>query len=384
MRILYINWNSSLNAGVNVNRVYEILKFLPEKKVEIVHITPAEAFEMIGVKNIVIKNSFKGSQVTKYKTLIKNLVEFGDSEEQRNWVGDIKDYLGKEFKRMGKFDIVYVNTSPYCLSEAGQFAKEIFNCKLVVDFQDAYYFFPYQPSSKFLNHLVKIKEERCLKGVDLLVTNTPSAEKAYKKAYPNLNVCWIPNMIPSNLLKLRKTSTEDRGVIAYGGSLYIGRDLFPILEALKKIEKKFRIEVLGDYSSLNKFRYRKYSNIDWLGKLNRQEYYQYLAGKVGIGVILQSFKVSNKIVSCIAAKTYEYLALQKPVIYIGPEGDNAKMIRDYSKNFCVVTDPKDILKIVKYLTDFKQISDNTKDSFIKDYSSERLCGKLLAKLNQVI
>jgi hypothetical protein len=390
MRLLFINWGHSLNGGVNVGRVYEILNQFASKRVEIIHITPQKAFEVKNVHNLVVKTPTEETDkkpLGMYTSFIKELVFYSDAPEQEKWTYEVEQYLRTNRNKLGKIDIVYINTSPYCLCLLGGIVKEIFGSKVVVDFQDPLYYSPYKHNLKIFDFLLRRKEQIYLKGCDLLIVNTPSAGRVYKKAYPKIKVEYVTNMIPSVIPKpkRRAVNVKSQFLISYGGSLFMGRDLFPLLKALKKLNsKKYIVEVLGDFTFVNKLRYLYYwKQIEWKNKIDRESYYQYVDSRVDIGLVIQKFGDKNNLVQCIAAKTYDYLALNKPIIYIGPSGDNENIIKKYSKNCCVASGDDGTKNIIKYLDHFKPAENNTINSFYSDFSSRNLYSRLLDLVNNL-
>lgn len=381
MRILYLNFNSELNSGVNVNRVFEILKFLSKKGIEIVHVTPYKAFKVKNVYNLIISPSKNkpGKFLQLYCSFVKTLYSTRDNYQEEDWANDLIKYFKENKKKLGNFDIIYVNTNPVSLIEAGLIGKILFNAKLVVDYQDPFALDPYRLNLPIFDFILRRKELEYLKNVDYLIVNQPSAVAAHKQIYPFLKIKGVTNITPSyeiSSIKHRQNIREYK--ILYGGSLYIGRDLFLLLEAVKYFKEKFIVEVMGNISLINKIRYHSYPGVIWKSRIPPDQYIKYLIKEVDIGVVLQSFKVRTSMISALASKTFEYLSFNKPIIYIGPEGDNSKIIRKYSNNYCLVTDiNRDKNKLRNYLNQFKSREKNTKDVYFREYTSEKIYTQLL-------
>lgn len=384
MRILYINTSYDFSKGVNANRVFDLLDYFSKRKIGVTHLTPSEAFKIKGINSLVIPYSFT-KKSSKYFDLLKSLYSFKDSKQNETWVNDIKNFVDKNPEKFRDFDLVYINTQPRCLMKLARYFKEKYGTKVAIDFHDPFYFDPYRPNLPIFNFLRKRVEEEYLRSVDLLIVNTPSTEKVYKATYPKLAVKCITNIYPQSLRKLVDLSVKnkDRITILYGGSLFVGRDLFLLLEAARKASIKVKIQVLGSFSSLNKLRYWKYPELVFKEKMSRDTYFKYLKG-VDIGVVLQDFKVQNTGISCIAYKTYEYLAMNKPIIYIGPAGDNSDIIKNYSTNYCLVTKQNQTKGLIDYLDNFVYKNENVKQSFYEDFSSEKLFGLLTVYLKDLI
>lgn len=374
MNILYISFSCNEKFGISSLRVHELLKFFSNKNHKITFVTPEEGFKVSGIKNIVVKPSKQkpGNLSLYYSNLIKPLFDESDSLYEESWVKDCENFLEKQGTKLGKFDVIIINIHPICLIKAGNVAKKIFNIPLIVDMQDPFFFNPYRRNLNLLNGLVKQKEQRLLKEVDGLVICQKSSVKVYSKEYPNIKTIFAGNIHPSNMPKSQNIKRAGNLKILYGGSLYVGRDLFPLLNASKS-DDKYEIEVLGSFSALNRARYRNYPNIKWLTKIPINEYFEYLNSQVDIGVVLQSFAIANTGISAVASKTFEYLYLNKPIIYIGPDGDNADLIKSYSRNSLIITSPdKQQKELVKYLKNFEREKQNTKKEYYSDFVNEKV------------
>lgn len=381
MRILYISFNCNYSDGVNSLRVFNVLKILAKNRHQVTFITPKAGFRVRGVKNIVVKLTLdRGGRVSRlYSNLVKPLFDESDSLSEERWVKDVQRYLEQNESKFKAFDFIYVNIHPICLIRAGVGAKKLFGGKLIVDMQDPFYFNPYKRILKIFDKVVKRKEENLLKVVDFLIVCHKSVNDVYQKAYPNLKVIFISNLPPVEIYKIRlaKKKQQTQYQISYGGSLFIGRDLFLILDVLKEFKEKFRIEVLGNVSLLNKMRYLLHKNLKWGEISEKQKYYQHLNDQVDIGVVLQSFNTQDTGCSLVASKTFEYLYLNKPIIYLGPKGDNSDLISQTSDNCCVVTNKTDSKKIEVFLRNFQPKINNTRKEFYKVYKADKIFQPLI-------
>lgn len=335
MKILYLNYYYDFSCGVNFIRSYELINYFVKKGAQVICITPKKAINLDGVKNVVVAETVKKPSFSSrlFYRFVFPMLFSRDPYYLRFWVNDINDYLKNNRSKFGKIDVIYVNTQPYSLCLSGQLAKNMFKSKLVVDFHDPFYLYPYRSNLKMLNYFRKRTEEKYLKSVDLFVVNTPSAEREYKKIYPHLEIICFPNVISKMIVsKFKYPVSRPSLSILYGGSLYVGRDVFPILKAIRNMRRKVVFEVLGDLSFLNRLRYLKYDNYTVKEKLARERYLKYLREHVDIGVVLQKLNPKTN-VSCVAHKTYEYLANNKAIVYIGPKGDNSELIKKIFKQF---------------------------------------------------
>lgn len=386
MNILYISNSCNFNFGINSLRVNELLRFFSIKKINVTFISPQPGFYYPGINNIIVKNSSKesGKISLLYSNIVKSLFDESDSLYEENWIEDVNRYLLNNGQKLGNFDAILVNIHPICLVKSGILAKEIFNCKLIVDMQDPFYFNPYKRNFSLFDPIIKKKEEKLLSKVDGLIVCQKSTAAVYAGAYPEVEVLFVSNIHPSFMPEPLNILSNRPLKILYGGSLYIGRDLFPLLDVLKIVKNKFEIEVLGTVSILNKIRYGGYKKINWLKKLKTKDYYNYLNQCVDVGVVLQSFSIKKTGISAVASKTFEYLYLNKAIIYIGPEGDNADLVRKYSKNCFIMTNPKkDQKRLVKYLGEFKLTTNNTNKNYYSDFKADKIFNPIIKFIGEI-
>ncbi len=374
MKVLYINTSYDFTRGVNANRVFDFLNFFTQKGIEITHLTPCKPFAVDGVKELIVPFSYT-KKPSMYLRFLQEFVSYKDSKQNEVWVDDIKAYVESNPHFFKDFDIVFINTQPRCLIKLAKYFKSKYSCKIVVDLQDP---FAYDPYSLLLPPFLKTArqyEKEILADVDLLLTITPSFYEVYKKHYPMLEMLFVPTATPNYLPKPADKSSEQGDVnIVYGGSLHGNRTIFPLLQALRKVKQsRFKVEVVGNFSTLTKFRYYNYPEIIWKPSMNRFDFLNYFNKTADIAIVVQAPIHQDTGLSGIGARIYECLSLNKAIIYIGPPGDNADIVSKYSNNYCVVTNLKrDLPKLVDYLKNYQRLAKNTKDQYFIDYHPEKI------------
>lgn len=378
MNILYINTSYDFSCGVNANRVFDLLEYFSKNKFNVTHLTPKPPLKVSGIKELTIPYS-KNYKESIFEAYFRGLLTLKNNPQQEQWVNDISQYVNKNQTYFKKFDIILINTQPGCLIKLAKLFKEKYNSKIVIDLHDPIAYDPYPPQLLFLTEALKNYEKQLFAYIDCLLVITPSMYPVYREKYPSIQVEYLSHSIPNYVPNPNKGFVMGSVVnIVYGGSLHGQRTIIPLLRSLRfKKTRQFRVIVIGKTSIFTRAKYLKYPEIIWKSPLNRLDYFNYLNREGDIGIVSQSFSMRNKEISGIAAKTYEYLAMNKPIIYIGPSGDNVNILKKYSNNYCLVLKPQgDEIRLRKYLNEFKYLKDNTKHNFYNDFKADVVYSKI--------
>jgi glycosyltransferase involved in cell wall biosynthesis len=167
---------------------------------------------------------------------------------------------------------------------------------------------------------------------------------------------------------------SDKFRIVHVGTFHGGRDPKPLLRALLSIDSPL-IEFVhvGEKSAeLDAFIPRL--RIRQLGILPRDEALQ-VTQQASLLYLRQGF--ANTI--AVAAKTYKYLATGLPILWHGPEGDNAEMVRQYSSNsvFVMSDDEAELTAAVRSVLDvWPRVTPAVSDEFTDRFSRRALTRRL--------
>ena len=243
-------------------------------------------------------------------------------------------------KLSDKFDLAYVSCPPFPQTFAVSAYSKTHGIPLVVDFRDTWALDPYQEGSAlkrwlYLN-MVPTLEKRLVGKLSHLILNTPSALAAYQNLYPEFvdKMSWLPNgfdgaAYPSELPEVGGTDLR----LLYAGRFGIGSrtpaNLLSGIELARKRGANVHIEILGDQpASLASHIAQTHSRFT---TLLEQVPYEHAAVRMcnsSVLVLLQA--PSTAVHQPIAGKTYDYLRAGRPILYIGPPGDNRTMIDNFA------------------------------------------------------
>ena len=248
------------------------------------------------------------------------------------WVKPAVIFL-KEYLAKNDMDIVISSGPPHSLHLIGMALKEELGIKWVVDFRDPWTTIHYHQSLR-LNKRAQKKhlklESKVLNNSDLVVVTSARTKKEFQ------NITSVPIEVISNgydILEKIEPNLDAQFSIAHIGSLLTNRNpelLWEILSELKDENKVFSknllIKLVGAVSedvleSLAVFGLTE--NYKTLGYVSHQEAIQ-IQHDAQVLLLVEMDSPETK--SIIPGKLFEYVAANRPILAIGPEGSDVEGI----------------------------------------------------------
>ena len=243
-------------------------------------------------------------------------------------VGFLKEYLAKN-----DMDIVISSGPPHSLHLIGMALKEKLGIKWVADFRDPWTTIHYHQSLR-LNKRAQKKhlklESKVLNNSDLVVVTSARTKKEFQK------ITSVPIEVISNgydILEKIEPNLDAQFSIVHIGSLLTNRNpelLWEILSELKDENKVFSknllIKLVGAVSedvleSLAVLGLTE--NYKTLGYVSHQEAIQ-IQHDAQVLLLVEMDSPETK--SIIPGKLFEYVAANRPILAIGPEGSDVEGI----------------------------------------------------------
>lgn len=305
-----------------------------------------------------------GQKGNPFKTI---LTRFASAWIQISWF--IKAlFLGRKLIKKHQIKLVFVSGAPFssvliaaylkaCSRRSATGARVI---KLVIEFRDAWSQDPYLQPRGLKLWLVKKLEQWCLKKADYFLTTTPRTTQFYQKKYPILKnrIQTLYNGFDEALFAKKPSRTHPKFTLIYTGTLYEGRYIDKILKAFAALphpDIQFLIygkifNFLPDFQKLLSELKLK-DKVFFKGSIDHPEVIQELQ-KSHLLLLLQGYEFKGDYCFPIAGKTFEYLRTGLPILALAPEGDNVKLIREYSKQSKIFTTPPTEKELQKNLQHF--------------------------------
>lgn len=260
---------------------------------------------------------------------------------------------GRRIMRREKIDVVY-STSPSTVTHLiAMRLKRFTNLPWIADFRD-----PWEvlfPECVYLdeNRLKRAAEiragERVVASADLVITNTDRACSAYQKRFPYLpatKFVTLPNGFdPQDFENIPHTNSEGpKLTIMYAGTFFADlRSPNEILEAVTELVNegrldpdRFVLKIVGSSS----FTQPETPVIEVIPRVSHSKSLRMMAESDILLLLQQSEKYRLQ----IPAKTYEYMAAQKWILAIAPEGATADLVRRMPNGMLVLPGHREDLK----------------------------------------
>lgn len=296
-------------------------------------------------------------------------------------VGFLKEYLAKN-----DMDIVISSGPPHSLHLIGMALKEELGIKWVADFRDPWTTIHYHQSLR-LNKRAQKKhlklESKVLNNSDLVVVTSARTKKEFQK------ITSVPIEVISNgydILEKIVPNLDPQFSIAHIGSLLTNRNpelLWEILSELKDKNKVFSknllIKLVGTVSedvlkSLAVFGLTE--NYKTLGYVSHQEAIQ-IQHDAQVLLLVEMDSPETK--SIIPGKLFEYVAANRPILAIGPEGSDVEaIIKETNTGVYFTYTDKEKLKqqLQLYYEDYLRANLNVNSKNIQKYSRSALTKSL--------
>lgn len=139
------------------------------------------------------------------------------------------------------FDVVVSSGPPHSAHLAATIACRDDPKRLLIDMRDPWAALLHMSWSHLMynsaatRNTVRLLERMVFTRARGIITNTPEFAREVRASYPELNVSYVSNGIDRERLPAPATTKFDGLSIAYAGTLYLGRDLSPVIHAIRAV-----------------------------------------------------------------------------------------------------------------------------------------------------
>jgi len=392
---------------VGANYDYSLMEEIPHD----VNIFKSETFSVVNIINLLRKscgkkttpkvgydkNEKNSGPIDLIKRFLNNYVLIPD--DLISWLPVSLIHAVRIVKKY-RIDVIYTSSpSPVC-HLAGLLLKKVEKLPLVLDFRDHWIENPMRPIyPNIRNKIEKLMEYHVIKNANKVILATESIEKDMRKKYASLNpskFCTITNGYDEEDYKnLFIKKKNDKFTLSYVGSFYAKQSPIYFLRAAKKlleekpwISNKTEILFIGSFGKENE-RIVKELGLEGVvkivGYVSHKQSIQYLKKSDALLLVIFSGKGDSGIYT---GKIFEYLAAQKPILALVPDGIAANLI--LKSRAGVVVPPEDINAIKNAIYDMfsqynKGILKIAPDlSIIKKFERKKLTRNLANIFNDLL
>lgn len=278
----------------------------------------------------VIKHKSKQSFLEKILLFIRGNFYVPDS--RITWVKPSVDYL-KKYLKDHPVDAFITTGPPHSLHLIGLALKETFNFPWIADFRDPWLEINYHQQLYLTNFAIKrhqTLENQVLKHLDLLLTTSESTKNLLEKKTTK-PVKTITNGYDNQ--KVLPFKKDEKFSISHIGSLLSNRNPLILWESLSELihensdfSKQFELKLIGKVSedvieTLNKYKLNKHLKI--INYVTHDEALK-VQKETQILLLIEENSIAGSFI--IAAKLFEYLIADAPIIAIGPQQSDVETI----------------------------------------------------------
>lgn len=425
-----------LNSGGS-HRPYRFSKYLQEFKINPVIVTPeveknnSDNSFLNELNNIKIIRTPIEKSVKFEKIFSKNYINIIDSESKK-WKKYLYPILEKLVKEI-EFQAIYVTAPPFSITNLGVEVSKKFNIPLVLDMRDHWSYWNITPFTSYLHYkLILRKENKWFQDASAVLAVSEQMVEDFEHVHPYIDknkFHTIRNSYEKEIIDIKneivvKAPTKDNPlIIGYVGSFYYHpyqRNLIFSSWWKKKPHQWFQYTPKKEdwlyrspyffFKTLQQF-INKYPDLselikvefiggkaEWLVDMIKDfelESYVKLKGflpheeslnfqRKCDALLGTAMKVVNGRDYCIAGKSYEYVAQQKPILAFMTEGSQKDFFTE--SGISLIFDADDTTKNVELLKDFitGKVTFSPNKDFFKKINSKETTKKLAHIIKEVI
>lgn len=222
--------------------------------------------------------------------------------------------------------VIYATGAPWTNMLVGALLARRFRLPLVADFRDPWADAPLRPPAPALAPVHRALERWVVSGASWCLQTSPGYAAAMTAAYPDAQVLSLPNGFEEDDFDLELAPVPEPLPVGYAGSYYPGHGpegLFRELAGLKaELSRDLRLWLYGNVGEAVPSEARL--RVERFGYLPHRVVLQRLAGCKAVFCTVPRVPGAE---GCVPQKLYIYLRLNRPVLFWGPDGDAADILR---------------------------------------------------------
>ncbi|MDT8432414.1 MAG: glycosyltransferase [Bacteroidales bacterium] len=294
-----------------------------------------------------------------------------------------RDLLKKE-----KIDSIITSSPPHSTQLIGLTLSKEFGIPWIADLRDPwtdiYYYKQFYPT--WLAHRYNLKlEKTILEKSSVAITVSPALKNLFAekiKSSPDKIKVITNGFDPDDFQDLPSAPSNKKFVITYVGTMADIYPLEPFLKAFKSFAESHKGAVLRFIGTVSPEHIKRIKripkeNIELIPYVDHRRAIEYMSSSSALLLIIPSNK-NNK--GIITGKLFEYMAVKRPILLLGPvDGDAASIINKGKSGIAIESDKeKEILKTMN-----KWVKENHKLEANSKYSRRSLTQKLSEILDEI-
>lgn len=266
---------------------------------------------------------------------------------------------GLEIIRSHKIDLLFSSAPPYTCHLIARSLKKKTALPWVADFRDSWVGWLSTPHRWFFPHWIDCRlEKSVLRESDFLISVSEGVQSDLLSRNPEIPLSkWriIPNGFDGEDFKGIEPKSSSQFILTYAGSLYGKRNPMALIQAVQSL-----LALYPEWQSFFRLRFIGRMDSGYFEAFNRLglifEYIPYVSHRKCITYLLEStalFLVIDQAsanTSILTGKIYEYLAAQKPILALAPEGEASRLIQELGAG--EVVSPDNVFRIKSIIVEW--------------------------------
>lgn len=260
------------------------------------------------------------------------------------------------FRISRQCDVIYSTSAPFTNHLVACFLHKFFAKPWIADFRDPWTQYKiYQHSSRWRSRIDAFLETQFLRMADIVTVTCPATAKSFQDTHPSLSedkFVVITNGFDADDFDLLASSRFSTFTIAYTGRFDSQKNASVVFfQALKEIRcehpdlaGEIKIVFAGSFEERSRALLKEWAleeMVEVLGYVSHQESVQLLLKS---HVLLLTLSDESGVNLTYPGKLFEYLAAQKTILALVPEGATADLIRDMEAGLVVSPDNVEAIK----------------------------------------
>lgn len=309
------------------------------------------------------------------------------------WVKPSVKYLSEYLNENRDIEIVITTGPPHSLHLIGEELQRLCKVKWIADFRDPWTTIGYHKQLKLSDragqsHLAM--EKRILQSADHIITTSKSTKQEFEtKTHRPISV--ITNGY--DVVNLGKIILDEKFTLSHIGSLLPGRNPRVLWKAISELRKEntdfktaFQLKLAGKVSDEIKSTLNEFKLEDCVLNLGYVSNEEALRQMRSSQVLLLIEIDSEETKAIIPGKLFEYMAAERPILGIGPEGaDFFEIIKQTNTGKTALYNQKEKIKEIlsEYFSQYQQKQLKAYAMGLQYFSRYKLTEKLSGIINNL-
>ncbi len=291
---------------------------------------------------------------------------------------------GIRVQHQEKCDVIYTTSPPHSEHIIGLILSKLFRKPWVADFRDPILDSSgYNPVSYLRFWVDRSLEKLIVKNADKVLVISENYKTIIINRYPKFEnkFIYLPNGYDPQLFKRTPEESFNKFTILYSGSFYANRSPEFFLRSFSQwikqkppeIRQQVQVFIYGLPSSLAEtiiLEEELEDTVFFKGMISQDKI---ISKQKGAHILLLIIGFDAESRGTITSKVFEYIACDRPILAIIPEGDAADILKEYHAYLPVNSEDKNLLikTLDKAFNDY--CTNSSSDSTVsKEFSNERL------------